>query len=84
MRKLYTFLSLLFSLTSLAQSPVKGTVLDDQGLPLPGATVYVLETNEGVITDFDGLFFYRNKIEITIQVSFVGYVSQTLSANPGR
>src|SRR6056300_552108 len=83
MRKLYTFLSLLFSLTALAQNPVKGTVLDDQGLPLPGATVYVLETNQGVITDFDGLFSIETESKITIQISFVGYVSKTLSANPG-
>jgi len=83
MRKLYTFLSLLFSLTALAQNPVKGTVLDDQGLPLPGATVYVLETNQGVITDFDGIFSIETESKITIQISFVGYVSQTLSANPG-
>ena len=83
MRKIYTFLSLLFSLAAIAQNPVKGTVLDDQGLPLPGATVYVLETNEGVVTDFDGLFSIETESKITIQISFVGYVSQTLSANPG-
>jgi len=72
MRILYTFLSLLFTLTVIAQTSIKGSVLDDQGIPLPGATIYVLETNEGVITDFDGLFSIETESKITIQISFVG------------
>src|SRR5210317_1225139 len=83
MRILYTFLSLLFTLTVIAQNSIGGSVLDDQGIPLPGATIYVLETNEGVITDFDGLFSIETESKITIQISFVGYESQTLSAMPG-
>ena len=33
---------------------IQGTVTDDAGVPLPGATVVILETNQGTTTDFDG------------------------------
>ena len=41
------------SLVVQAQT-VGGTVTDEAGVPLPGATVVVLETNQGTTTDFDG------------------------------
>ena len=36
--------------------PVKGTVLDEANLPLPGASVIVQGTQRGVITDAKGLY----------------------------
>jgi len=36
------------------QTSVAGTVTDESGLPLPGATIIVENTNRGVTTDFDG------------------------------
>ena len=37
-----------------AQGLIIGTVSDENGSPLPGATVVVEETNTGTTTDFDG------------------------------
>ena len=42
-----------FGFTMQAQS-ISGTVTDDNGVPLPGATVLVQGTTNGVSTDFDG------------------------------
>ena len=47
-------ISLLFGGILFAQKNISGTVTDDQGVPLPGATVIVVESNSGTSTDFDG------------------------------
>ena len=51
---------LLFSVLSLqmvvAQKTITGVVSDNEGLPLPGATILVQGTSTGVTTDFDGNF----------------------------
>jgi hypothetical protein len=43
----------VFGFSVKAQS-VNGTVIDNNGVPLPGATVLVEGTQNGVSTDFDG------------------------------
>ncbi|MBP6499280.1 MAG: carboxypeptidase-like regulatory domain-containing protein, partial [Phocaeicola sp.] len=35
---------------------VKGTVTDESGLPVPGASVVVVGTTEGTVTDMDGAY----------------------------
>ena len=42
-----------FGFSVQAQS-ISGTVTDENGVPLPGATVLVEGTQNGVSTDFDG------------------------------
>jgi len=42
-----------------AQS-VSGTVIDDNGVPLPGANVVVKGTSNGAQTDFDGNYSLNN------------------------
>ena len=83
MQKLYTLLFLAFSFLTHSQSTVSGTVVDDQNIPLPGATILVVETGEGVITDFDGKFSLETTLSITLQVSFVGFTTQVIEAEPG-
>ena len=48
----------LFMTQLMAQQTVSGLVSDSDG-PLPGATVIVQGTNNGVSTDFDGNFPFR-------------------------
>ena len=42
---------------SFAQKTVSGTVSDDAGVPLPGATVVIQGTSTGTTTNFDGLLY---------------------------
>ena len=53
-----TLIVLLLSLFSvqfaLAQVTVNGNITDENGVPLPGATVIEVGTNNGVSSDFDG------------------------------
>ncbi|MDG1013719.1 MAG: carboxypeptidase-like regulatory domain-containing protein, partial [Flavobacteriaceae bacterium] len=48
--------ALLFCVASFAQTTVKGTVSDDNGMPLAGANIIVTGTSSGAMTDFDGNF----------------------------
>ena len=68
---------ILFSVSFvLAQVLVKGTVKDNLGEGVPGASVQVKGTSQGTITDLDGKFAFSvpNK-NATIVISFIGYVT---------
>ena len=82
MKKLYFFLSLIgmftLSVGLAQQKSVSGTILDETGGPLPGATVLVDGTNRGVTTDFDGNFSIQASEGETLIVSYVGYADQSI------
>ena len=63
---------------------ILGDVVDENGQPMPGATVRVLGTTFGAGTDSDGEFVIRleNAKEYTLLVSFIGYESQEIKAVP--
>jgi TonB-linked SusC/RagA family outer membrane protein len=54
-------------------APVMGKITDEQGNPLPGATVYLLENKQTVITGPDGTFSITGKIGQSLLVTFIGY-----------
>ena len=60
--------------------PVRGTVTNEGGDPIPGATVLIKGTMTGAVTDFDGNY---NLSEVsgdaTLVFSFVGFKSQEIS-----
>jgi len=70
------FLLCLFPLGAMAQSVIKGTVNDEAGEPIIGATVKVAGSNIGAITDFNGNFSVETASNATLEISYVGYLSQ--------
>lgn len=72
------FLAFLPVLTH-AQIAVNGTVADEKGEPLIGATVFVKGTQTGIVTDVEGVFLIevpsRNAV---LQISYTGYGSQEI------
>ena len=58
---------------------VSGKVVDENGEPVIGATVLEVGTNNGVITDFDGNFSISLKNGANINVSYIGYNTQTIN-----
>ena len=69
--------------TSFAQG-IKGTVIDENGEPVIGATVADMSnTKNATITDFDGNFVINVKSGQTITISYIGYETQTLAAKNG-
>lgn len=76
------FLFFLCSNTSFSQGAVKGTVTDDKGVPLTGVTVKEKNTNNGVVTDFDGNYTINLKENnSTLVFSFIGFKSQEIPVN---
>ncbi len=57
---------------------ITGTVTDNDGSPLVGATVYIQNTTVGTTTNTDGLFVIDVQPGQQITVSYIGYLSQTL------
>lgn len=61
---------------------VTGIVVDENGIPVVGASVTVKETFSGTITDLDGRFSLEMPSTIKqLQVSYIGYIDQTVSLN---
>ncbi|UMB59218.1 TonB-dependent receptor [Lutibacter sp. A80] len=53
---------------------ISGIVTDDQGAPLPGASIIVKGTSNGVTTDFDGKFSINiDANSTTLVVSYIGF-----------
>ena len=83
MKKILIFCSLILSINIInAQFTVTGKVVDDSGVPLPGATIFESMTSNNTTTDFDGNFSLEVGAEgVTIEVSFVGFSPQTIVAD---
>ncbi len=73
------FLLCLFPLGMAAQGVVRGTVTDEAGEPVIGATVKVQGSNEGAITDFEGNYSVKAASNATLSFSYVGYVPQEVN-----
>lgn len=67
------FLLLGMSSVLLAQNSVTGTVTDDQGVPIPGASIVVKGTSNGTVSDFDGNFSIAVEDGNVLSVSYLGY-----------
>lgn len=63
---------------------VSGKVLDANGEPVIGATIKVVGTNDGTVTDIDGNFSLNLGSHATLEISYVGYVTQKVQAAPGK
>ena len=80
---LMMLMALFVSATSFAQG-IKGTVIDERGEAVIGATVSdKADAKNATITDFDGNFIINVKAGQTIVVSYIGYESQEVAAKNG-
>lgn len=77
------FLLVFIPIFSFAQNTLSGTVLDDEGQPLYGATVIVKGTNEGTVTDPQGEFNLTTQqaFPLELVVSFVGFDNLSFTVN---
>ncbi|MCE5331831.1 MAG: TonB-dependent receptor [Bacteroidales bacterium] len=65
------------SLAFAQTKTVTGTVVDQKGDPIIGATIQVKGTTTGTITDFNGAFKINAAENATLQFSSIGYTNQT-------
>lgn len=57
---------------------IKGTVVDNMGVPIIGANVMIKGTTNGTITDMDGQFSLDASDNDVLQISYIGYNTQTI------
>ncbi len=58
---------------------IEGRVIDEQSVPIPGASIMLITENRGTATDFDGNFqltVEKSNFPLELKVSFVGYKTQ--------
>ena len=80
-RFLVLFVALLVSSMTFAQNVTySGTVVDETGEPVIGASVVQKGTAQGSVTDLDGHFSVSAASGSTLVVSYIGYVSQDVKA----
>ena len=63
---------------------VTGRVVDEKGNPIPGASVIVYGTTQGVATNSDGVYTLRVPADAVLQVSFIGYKTETMAVENRR
>src|SRR5450759_1262273 len=80
MKNLLLILFLFASTSVFAQRiAITGTVTDENGGPLPGATVQVKGTVQGTTTDVDGKYSVDvSSPNVTLVFSFVGYITNEI------
>lgn len=70
----------MLCLAAFAQErSITGTVVDEANEPIIGANITELGTTNGVITDLDGNFTLKVQADAKIQISFIGYIMQTVA-----
>lgn len=67
------------SLEVQQESKISGTVTDEKGEPVIGASVVVVESKQGTITDIDGKFLVNVPKNGHLKVSYIGYETQEVA-----
>lgn len=90
MKRLLLILTLICSVPALAQAQggnLSGRVLDELGLPMPGATVMISDLQKGIPTDVNGFYTLIDipAGEYTVTISFIGYkkIEETVTITAG-
>ncbi|MBB3697086.1 SusC/RagA family TonB-linked outer membrane protein [Flammeovirga yaeyamensis] len=76
-------LSVLLSVPQLGMAQdkfvkVSGKVVDEDGLPVPGASIRVEGTKHGTASDFDGNYSIRAKVNAVLMVTYIGFQNQRI------
>lgn len=80
MRLLLLFILFPFLSFSQGNSKIKGVISDiNSGEPIPFATVLILKTNSGAVSDIDGNYILEGLVpgNYDMEFSFVGYKKET-------
>jgi len=82
-KALLSFVLLLASTAIYSQTEITGTVVDDLGEGVIGATVMEKDTSNGTVTDFDGNFKLKVEAGKPLVITYIGYMTQELPAVDG-
>ena len=82
-RFLLSFMLMLTCTILYAQTEITGTVVDETGETVIGATVMEKGTSNGTVTDFDGVFTIKVNPGATLVFSYVGFLNVEMPASDG-
>jgi TonB-linked SusC/RagA family outer membrane protein len=78
----FCFSSILFSVCTQAQDvTVKGKVIDESGMSIPGATILIKGSAKATASNFDGNYEIKAPSNGVLMISFVGYNTVQESVN---
>ena len=83
----YLFVNIFFLLLASAglhAAPVTGIVNDASGEPLVGATVIIVGTTQGTVTDVDGAFSLDASAGAKLEVAYMGYATRQVVVQADR
>ena len=67
------------------QTTISGIVVDAAQEPIIGASVVVVNTTNGCITDFDGKFSLEvSQLPVKVQITYIGYKSQVVTVSDAK
>ena len=73
---IFCFFATLFSVYGQAQDvSINGTVIDENGLPIPGASILIKGTSNSTSTDMDGNYKIKTASSSTLVFSYMGYAT---------
>ena len=67
---------------AMAQTQVQGTIVDEQGEAVIGASVLVKGTSTGTVTNLDGQFTLSAPANGTLVISYVGMQTMEVAVSP--
>ena len=74
--------SLMCAHTFFAQTSISGTVVDQDGQPIPGVTILDSSNDQnGTVSDFDGNFTISVPSDGTLNISYIGYQTQSVAVS---
>lgn len=77
----FLFFSQFFFISAFAQTMITGTIKDETGEALVGATVKVRNTNEATVTNSTGQFSIRANNNAILDISYTGFQSQVIQVD---
>lgn len=78
--RFFYFVFLLCTCAAWAQDiTVSGTVTDENGLPVPGASIFVKGTTVSSVSDIDGNYQISAAPTATLIISYIGYLEQEVA-----
>ena len=75
MKKFNLMLVCMWMTISVVANTITGKVIDENGDPLPGASILVKGSQIGSITDFDGAFTIEAKSGDILVITYLGYLT---------
>ena len=73
----FFLLSVVYSYAQ--QNTIKGTVLDEENIPVIGVSITVKGTTTGTVTDLDGAFSIQARSSDVLEFVYIGYLKQSIA-----